>query len=174
MADKGKFGLRFLAMTVMAAAAFGFSSLVQGAEFPAKAITILCGSTAGSPVDIMARELAKQMEKNLRKAVVVQNRPGGSQAEELSFLLGQPADGHTLATVTTSTAGALAGHLPCNMASSTARGADSCRELPPVRMRGVARAAAPNFTSASRTASSVRGPSSSRRQSATSRPTSCR
>jgi len=111
MAGKEKFGLRFLAMTVMAAAAFGLCGTSGGAEFPAKAITILCGSTAGSPVDIMARELAKQMEKNLRKAVVVQNRPGGSQAEELSTLLGQPADGHTLATVTTSTAGALAGHL---------------------------------------------------------------
>jgi len=111
MVGKEKVGLLFLAMTVMAAAAFGFSSITQGAEFPAKTITILCGSTAGSPVDIMARELAKQMEKNLHRPVVVQNRPGGSQAEELSTLLGQPADGYTLATVTTSTAGALAGHL---------------------------------------------------------------
>jgi len=34
---------------------------------------MLCGSTAGSPVDVMARELAKQMEKILRKPVVVQN-----------------------------------------------------------------------------------------------------
>lgn len=111
MAGKGKVGLLFLAMTVMAATAFGFSSVSQGAEFPAKAITILCGSTAGSPVDIMARELAKQMEKILRKPVVVQNRPGGSQAEELSTMLGQTADGYTIGTVTTSTVGALAGHL---------------------------------------------------------------
>ncbi len=111
MAGKGKVGLLLLAMTVMAATAFGFSSVSQGAEFPAKAITILCGSTAGSPVDIMGRELAKQMEKILRKPVVVQNRPGGSQAEELSTMLGQTADGYTIGTVTTSTVGALAGHL---------------------------------------------------------------
>jgi tripartite-type tricarboxylate transporter receptor subunit TctC len=92
-------------------ASFGLSTPVLGAEFPTKAITMLCGSTAGSPVDVMARELARQMEKILRKPVVVQNKPGGSQAEELSTMLGQPADGYTIGTVTTSTAGALAGHL---------------------------------------------------------------
>jgi tripartite-type tricarboxylate transporter receptor subunit TctC len=111
MAGKKKVGLLFLASAVMAAAVFGSSSFARGAEFPAKAITMLCGSTAGSPVDVMARELARQMEKILQKPVVVQNKPGGSQAEELSTLLGQPADGYTIGTVTTSTAGALAGHL---------------------------------------------------------------
>lgn len=92
-------------------ASLGLSTAARGADFPTKAITILCGSTAGSPVDVMARELARQMEKILRKPVVVQNKPGGSQAEELSTILGQPADGYTIGTVTTSTAGALAGHL---------------------------------------------------------------
>jgi len=72
---------------------------------------MLCGSTAGSPVDVMARELAKHMEKILGKPVVVQNKPGGSQAEELSTLLGQPPNGYTLGTVTTSTVGALASQL---------------------------------------------------------------
>jgi len=47
----------------------------------------------------------------LRKPVVVQNKPGGSQAEELSTMTGQPPDGYTIGTVTTSTVGALAGHL---------------------------------------------------------------
>lgn len=93
---------------------FGLSHPTEGAEFPTKAITILCGSTAGSPVDVMARELGRQMEKILQQPVVVQNKPGGSQAEELSTMLGQPANGYTLGTVTTSTAGALAGHLRGN------------------------------------------------------------
>lgn len=92
-------------------ASMGLPTPTPGADFPTKAITMLCGSTAGSPVDVMARELARQMEKILRKPVVVQNKPGGSQAEELSTMLGQPADGYTIGTVTTSTAGALAGHL---------------------------------------------------------------
>ena len=100
-----------MAMAIAALPVFDCPSISRAAEFPAKAITMLCGSTAGSPVDVMARELAKPMEKILGKAVVVQNRPGGSQAEELSTMLSQPADGYTLGTVTTSTAGALAGHL---------------------------------------------------------------
>ncbi len=99
------FALIFLATSI------SIAPQVKGAEFPAKSITMLCGSTAGSPVDVMARELARQMEKILRKPVVVQNKPGGSQAEELSMMMGQPADGYTIGTVTTSTVGALAGHL---------------------------------------------------------------
>jgi len=111
MESKGKrllgigFTLIFLATSVTLAVR------AKGAEFPAKSITMLCGSTAGSPVDVMARELARQMEKILRKPVVVQNKPGGSQAEELSTVMGQPPDGYTIGTVTTSTVGALAGHL---------------------------------------------------------------
>jgi tripartite-type tricarboxylate transporter receptor subunit TctC len=81
------------------------------AEYPTKAITMLVGSTAGSPVDVMARELGRQVEKTFRKPIVVQNRSGGSQAEELSTMAAQPPDGYILGTVTTSTAGALAGHL---------------------------------------------------------------
>jgi putative tricarboxylic transport membrane protein len=89
----------------------GTAPVSLAAEYPAKAITMLVGSTAGSPVDVMARELGRQMEKTLRKPIVVQNRSGGSQAEELSTMLAQPPDGYMLGTVTTSTAGALAGHL---------------------------------------------------------------
>lgn len=106
-----KMALSLASGFVIVLASFGLSTPALGADFPTKAITMLCGSTAGSPVDVMARELARQMEKTLRKPVVVQNKPGGSQAEELSTMLGQPADGYTIGTVTTSTAGALAGHL---------------------------------------------------------------
>ena len=88
-----------------------FVPQAPAAEFPTKSILMLCGSAAGSPVDVMARQLAKHMEKILGKPVVVQNKPGGSQAEELSTLLSQPANGYTLGTVTTSTVGALTGHL---------------------------------------------------------------
>ena len=97
--------------SILSLVAIGAAPASLAAEFPSKAITMLCGSTAGSPVDVMARELGRQMEKTLRRPVVVQNKSGGSQAEELSTMLGQAADGHTLGTVTTSTAGALAGHL---------------------------------------------------------------
>jgi putative tricarboxylic transport membrane protein len=112
MKYKSKFGLLLAGIVIMSSFfAFGFIATSHGAEFPAKAITMIVGSTAGSPVDVMGRELAKQMEKILRKPVAVQNRAGGSQAEEFSNILSQAADGYLLGTVTTSTAGALAGHL---------------------------------------------------------------
>ncbi len=111
MNRNSKWTMNLAISLILGLTSLGLSAAARGADFPTKAITMLCGSTAGSPVDVMARELARQMEKIISKPVVVQNKPGGSQAEELSTLLGQPADGYTIGTVTTSTAGALAGHL---------------------------------------------------------------
>jgi tripartite-type tricarboxylate transporter receptor subunit TctC len=106
-----KYLLVLVSLWVTTAVIYGSMIRSEAAEFPAKAITMLCGSTAGSPVDVMARQLAKPMEKILGKPVVVQNKPGGSQAEELSTMLAQPPNGYMIGTVTTSTVGALAGHL---------------------------------------------------------------
>jgi tripartite-type tricarboxylate transporter receptor subunit TctC len=111
MKCKTRVGFLLITTIILSFAATGFTATSQGAEFPAKAITIIVGASAGSSADLVARELAKQMEKILRKPVVVQIRAGGSQAEMLSHILSQPADGYVLGTVTTSTAGALAGHL---------------------------------------------------------------
>ena len=74
-----------------------------GAKFPSKEITIICGSKAGAPIDVMARQVASRLEKILGKPVVVENRTGGTQAEALSALRSKPADGHTLVTVTPTT-----------------------------------------------------------------------
>jgi len=84
MESRGKRLLGIGFTLIFLAASVTLAAQTKGAEFPTKAVTMLCGSTAGSPVDVMARELARQMEKILRKPVVVQNKPGGSQAEELS------------------------------------------------------------------------------------------
>lgn len=91
------------------------ASAGQVTDFPTKAITLYCGSQAGSPVDVMAREVAKYMEKILGKPVVVETKAGGSQAELLLTIQQGRADGYSLATVTTSTVGALAGALKARM-----------------------------------------------------------
>lgn len=80
-------------------------------RFPTKDMTIICGSKAGAPIDVMARQIASRMEKVLGKPVVVQNKTAGTQAESLSTLLSKPADGHTMATVTPSTLSVLASTL---------------------------------------------------------------
>ncbi len=80
-------------------------------RFPSKDMAIICGSKAGAPIDVLARQIASRMEKVLGKPVVVQNKTAGTQAESLSTLLSKPADGHTMATVTPSTVSVLAGTL---------------------------------------------------------------
>lgn len=80
----------------------------QAQKFPTKPITILCASAAGSPVDLMARELAKGADRYLGQPAVVETKTGGSLANQLRELLSRPADGHTIGTVTTSLVGTLA------------------------------------------------------------------
>lgn len=67
-------------------------------KFPSKAVNLVVPFSAGSGADIFARTLAKEAEKHLGQPVVVENKPGGSGAIALSYLLSQPADGYTLAT----------------------------------------------------------------------------
>ena len=81
-------------------------ALVLGAQpvaaqlYPARPITILCWSAAGSPVDVYARTLAKLLSTELAQNVVVDNRPGGSGLVMVNTLLRAPADGYTIAANT--------------------------------------------------------------------------
>jgi len=110
MNRSSKWTMNLAISLILGLTSLGLSAAARGADFPTKAITMLCGSTAGSPVDVMARELARQMEKIISKPVVVQNKPGGSQAEELSTLLGQPADGSPADEETPSALAGMIGH----------------------------------------------------------------
>lgn len=90
---------------------FGFSlgdREARAQKFPTKPIVILCGSAAGSPVDLMARELAKSAERYLGQPLVVETKTGGSLANQLREMLSRPVDGYTIGTVTTSLVGTLA------------------------------------------------------------------
>lgn len=76
-------------------------------QFPTKSITILNSSTAGSPADVMAREVAQYAKTSLGQSMVVENKTGGSGGVMFADLLQQPADGYTIATVTASQIAAL-------------------------------------------------------------------
>jgi tripartite-type tricarboxylate transporter receptor subunit TctC len=75
-------------------------------QFPTKPITIISHTAAGSPTDLMARQLGKAAEPLLGQPVVVENKPGGSGAMQVASLLSSPADGYTLAAVTPTQIGA--------------------------------------------------------------------
>ena len=73
-------------------------------QYPSRPITILCWSAAGSPVDIYARVMARLLTAELGQNLIVENRPGGSGVVMVNGLLKAPADGYTIASMTSTLA----------------------------------------------------------------------
>src|SRR6186713_502494 len=73
---------------------------VPAQQYPARPITMLCWSAAGSPVDLYARMMAKLLAAELGQNIVVDNRTGGSGIVMVNLLLRAPADGYTVAANT--------------------------------------------------------------------------
>jgi tripartite-type tricarboxylate transporter receptor subunit TctC len=64
--------------------------------WPQKPVTIIVPYAAGGGADLMARALSTPLEKELGKAFVVSNKPGGSGAIGMSELARSKADGYTV------------------------------------------------------------------------------
>ena len=90
------------ALSLTAAACGGDESTVDAADYPERPITMLVGFAPGGGTDTIARVFAQCLSQALDREVVVENKPGGSQAIALNDLLSADADGHTMAMVTTS------------------------------------------------------------------------
>lgn len=67
-----------------------------GAEFPTRAITLICPVTPGGSLDMNARAFATIAEKRLGKPVVVVNKPGASGAVGTMTVVDGKPDGYTL------------------------------------------------------------------------------
>lgn len=88
-----------ISQTVVLAAMWGIGfAAPAAAEWPAKTVTILVHSEAGSSTDIMARALAQGLESVTGGNFVVSARG----REAMPALLNAEADGHTFATQTRS------------------------------------------------------------------------
>ena len=68
-------------------------------RYPKRDITMVVQAAAGGTSDLVARTMAKEMEKFLQGRIVVGNRPGASGAIALTYVAGRPADGYTLSYV---------------------------------------------------------------------------
>src|SRR5665213_187046 len=87
-------------MLMLVALAAGAS----GADtYPSEPIHFICTSAAGSPLDIMMRQLGKQLGEDLKQSVVVDNRTGGTGAVGMAAALNRAADGYTIVAETGST-----------------------------------------------------------------------
>ena len=89
-----------IAMLMVVALAAGASS---ADTYPSEPIHFICTSAAGSPLDIMMRQLGKQLGEDLKQPVVVDNRTGGTGAVGMAAALNRPADGYTIVAETGST-----------------------------------------------------------------------
>lgn len=65
-------------------------------EYPQRAITIVVGSQAGSAPDVLARILGVEMSKELKQAIIVENRPGATGSIGASYVATAKPDGYVL------------------------------------------------------------------------------
>ena len=91
---------RILAALVMLLAATAAS--IAEDSYPNRTVRLVCWTSAGSPLDVMMRQLGKQLGAILGQTFVVDNRPGASGVVAMSALMGQPADGYTILSTTSS------------------------------------------------------------------------
>lgn len=105
---KRAFGIAAAFAVAMSACAMTASEAVAQAPFPSRTIRLLCWSSAGSPLDVMMRQLGKQLGDEFKETSVVENKPGGGGAIAMSAVKSQPADGHTILSTTSSMALAMA------------------------------------------------------------------
>jgi putative tricarboxylic transport membrane protein len=83
-------------------------STAAAADYPSATVRMLCWSSAGAPLDVMMRQLSKQLGDILGQTFVVENRPGGEGAIAMATLLNKPADGYSILSTTSSMSFAMA------------------------------------------------------------------
>lgn len=71
--------------------------------FPAKPIRLLVPATPGGIIDVSARLIARALEPQLGKPVIVENRPGATYQIAINLCARASADGHTMCQVNIST-----------------------------------------------------------------------
>src|SRR5690606_10138269 len=82
---------------IFAAAILSLSALgVQAQDYPARAVQMLLGFSAGGSVDIMARGVAEEMSSILGQRVIVMNREGASGVVAMSAVASAKPDGYLL------------------------------------------------------------------------------
>jgi tripartite-type tricarboxylate transporter receptor subunit TctC len=89
--------MKLIVAVLIAAASVG--AVAQ--PFPSKPLRIIVPFTPGSATDTMARPVADKLQQALGQSVIVENRPGAGGTIGTAVLAKAPADGYTLAVVST-------------------------------------------------------------------------
>lgn len=80
----------------VAAAGALSASAVAADPYPSQPITLVNPYAAGGPADVLGRALARELEKQLGKTVIVENKAGGGAAIGANFVARAKPDGYTL------------------------------------------------------------------------------
>jgi tripartite-type tricarboxylate transporter receptor subunit TctC len=68
----------------------------DAAKYPAKPIRIVVPFSAGSIVDVRARQIGERLSKNIGQPVIVDNRPGGTTIIGANLVAKAAPDGYTI------------------------------------------------------------------------------
>lgn len=86
-----------LAATMGAAIAFSASASAENAtNFPTKSVRIVIPYSVGGVTDLIGRALADRLSKTWGQSVIIESKPGASEAIAAAAVATAPADGHTL------------------------------------------------------------------------------
>ena len=89
-------------MRVVVAVLVALAPFVAAAQsYPSKPIRIIVPFTPGSATDTIARPVAEKLSAALGQPAIVENRPGAGGTIGVAALAKSPADGYTLAVVST-------------------------------------------------------------------------
>jgi len=100
-------GMRKLAAVIVAAI---FAGVIPGAAapYPSGTVRLICWSSAGSPLDVMMRQLGKQFSEMFGQTFIVENRAGGEGAVAMAAVTNHQADGSMILSTTSSMSFAMA------------------------------------------------------------------
>jgi tripartite-type tricarboxylate transporter receptor subunit TctC len=90
---------RLLQMTTSAAVLSTIACPAKAQTYPARAIRVVLGLSAGGSVDIVTRLISQRLSERLGQPLIVDNRPGASGDVASEAVVRAPPDGYTVLIV---------------------------------------------------------------------------
>ena len=96
--------LRIIAAVAVVLSGMGLARAQSenAAKFPSRSVRLIVPSSAGGPVDAVARILADGLRTVWTEPVIVESKPGAGNSTGAIFVANAPADGYTLLVITDS------------------------------------------------------------------------
>jgi tripartite-type tricarboxylate transporter receptor subunit TctC len=88
-----------IGLALLGLALIGMASVASAQFYPSGMIRVVVPGSAGTPPDIMARLVARELGESEGWRLIVEDKPGAIGTIGLADVLKQPADGYTIASV---------------------------------------------------------------------------